>query len=72
MINHHLGGVISQSFSATEQSFPSAQQLLSLRGAYIDAAKNHITVLAASGDSGAADVGYNERDLLHVPRDFLA
>ncbi|MGO9343263.1 MAG: S8 family serine peptidase [Acidimicrobiales bacterium] len=56
VINHHLGGVISQSFSATEQSFASAQQLLSLRGAYIDAAKNHITVLTASGDSGAADV----------------
>jgi subtilase family serine protease len=56
VINHHLGGVISQSFSATEQSFSSAQQLLSLRSAYIDAAKNHITVLAASGDSGAADV----------------
>ena len=30
VINHHLGGVISQSFSATEQSFASAQQLLSL------------------------------------------
>jgi subtilase family serine protease len=56
VIKHHLGGVISQSFSATEQSFASAQQLLSLRTAYIDAAKNHITVLAASGDSGAADV----------------
>jgi subtilase family serine protease len=56
VINHHLGGVISQSFSATEQTFASAQQLLSLRSAYIDAAKNHITVLAASGDSGAADV----------------
>ena len=33
VINHHLGGVISQSFSATEESFPSAQQLLSLRSA---------------------------------------
>lgn len=57
VIDHHLGGVISQSFSATEQSFKSAQQILSLRGAYIDAAKNGITVLAAAGDSGAADQG---------------
>ena len=38
VINHHLGGVISQSFSATEQTFPSAASLLALRGAYVDAA----------------------------------
>ncbi len=57
VIDHHLGDVISQSFSATEQTFPSAQSLLALRGAYTDADKNNITVLAASGDSGAADVG---------------
>ena len=34
MVNHHLGGVISQSFSATEQTFPSAKSLRNLRGAY--------------------------------------
>jgi subtilase family serine protease len=60
VINHHLGGVISQSFSATEQTFPSRQALLALRGAYIDAAHKGVTVLAASGDSGAADVKLNE------------
>jgi subtilase family serine protease len=59
VINHHLGGVISQSFSATEQTFPSKQSLLDLRGAYMDAAANGVTVLAASGDSGAADVKFN-------------
>jgi subtilase family serine protease len=57
VIDHHLGGVISQSFSATEQSFPTAQSLLDLRGAYLDAARKGVTVLAAAGDSGAADVG---------------
>jgi subtilase family serine protease len=57
VIANHLGGVISQSFSATEESFPTAQSLLALRGAYIDAAQNGVTVLAAAGDSGAADVG---------------
>jgi subtilase family serine protease len=62
VINHHLGGVISQSFSATEQTFPSRRSLLSLRGAYIDAARKGVTVLAASGDSGAADVHFNEVD----------
>jgi subtilase family serine protease len=60
VINHHLGGVISQSFSATEQTFPSRASLLKLRGAYLDAARQGVTVLAASGDSGAADVRYNE------------
>jgi subtilase family serine protease len=60
VINHHLGGVISQSFSATEQTFPSKRALLSLRGAYIDAANKGVTVLAASGDSGAADVMFNQ------------
>lgn len=59
VINHHLGGVISQSFSATEQGFRTAQSLLALRGAYIDAARNNVTVLTASGDSGAADVGHD-------------
>jgi subtilase family serine protease len=59
VIDHHLGGVISQSFSATEESFPTAQSLLALRGAYIDAARKGVTVLAAAGDSGAADVGPN-------------
>jgi subtilase family serine protease len=60
VISHHLGGVISQSFSATEQTFPSRQSLLDLRGAYIDAARSGVTVLAASGDSGAADVKFNQ------------
>jgi subtilase family serine protease len=60
VINHHLGGVISQSFSTTEEAFPSRQSLLALRGAYIDAARNGVTVLAASGDSGAADVRHTK------------
>ena len=38
VVNHHLGGVISQSFSATEQTFPTKKSLLNLRGAYQDAA----------------------------------
>ena len=62
VINHHLGGVISQSFSATEQTFVPAQSLLNLRSAYKDAAAKGVTVLAASGDSGAADVHKNEID----------
>jgi subtilase family serine protease len=60
VLNHHLGDVISQSFSATEQTFPSRASLLALRGAYQLAQKDHVTVLTASGDSGAADVKLNE------------
>ena len=56
MLRHHLGDVISQSFSATEQTFPNAAAVQALRGAYQLAARDHVTVLAASGDSGAADV----------------
>jgi subtilase family serine protease len=60
VISHHLGDVISQSFSATEQTFPSRKSLLRLRGAYTEAARSGVTVLAASGDSGAADVKFNQ------------
>ncbi len=60
VIDHNMGGVISQSFSATEQTFPSKASLLALRGAYTDAAAKGVTVLAASGDSGAADVKFDQ------------
>jgi subtilase family serine protease len=60
VVDHHRGGVISQSLSATEQTFPSRHAQLKLRGAYQDAARKGVTVLAASGDSGAADVKFNE------------
>ena len=52
VIKHHLGGVISQSFVATEQAIGSAA-IRSLRGAYLAASAGHVTVLAGSGDSGA-------------------
>jgi subtilase family serine protease len=71
VINHHLAGVISQSFGATEQTFPSKQSLLALRGAYIDAAAKGVTVLAATGDSGAADVMTDEETYyLHPVTDW--
>jgi subtilase family serine protease len=59
VVAHHLGDVISQSFGTTEQDFPSAASLRSFRGAYIAAAKQHITVLAGTGDEGAANVKKN-------------
>jgi hypothetical protein len=55
VINRHLGDVISQSFGATEQTFPSKFSILSLRSAYFNALVHRVTVLSASGDGGATD-----------------
>jgi subtilase family serine protease len=59
VLKHHLGQVISQSFAATEQTFPSKASVLRLRSAYVLAARDHVTVLAASGDQGATGDTYN-------------
>jgi len=53
VIDHHLGDVISQSFGATEETFPSPQSIYGLRGAFENAAAHDITVLGAAGDAGA-------------------
>ena len=63
VLRHHLGDVISQSFEATEQTFAGLAQINAdhLRAAYEMAAgeKDGPTVLAAAGDTGAADVELN-------------
>jgi subtilase family serine protease len=63
VLAHHLGDVISQSFEATEQTFAGLAQINAdhLRSAYERAAgeKDGPTVLAAAGDTGAADVKLN-------------
>jgi len=63
VLRHHLGQVISQSFAATEQTFPSRAALLRLRGAYQLAASEHVPVLAASGDEGATGFKFEMTDL---------
>ena len=60
LINAGVGDVISQSFGATENTFPGFSQgnyssLLNLRYAFKDALAHHVTVLGASGDAGATD-----------------
>ena len=57
LINKGVGDVISQSFGATENTFPGFDQgnyssLLNLRYAFKDAAAHGVTVLGASGDNG--------------------
>ena len=55
VIDHNLADVITQSFGAPERSFPSAQSLLNLRSAYVNAEAHNVTVLAAAGDAGPTD-----------------
>jgi subtilase family serine protease len=62
-IDHGLADVISQSFGATEETFPNAQALLNIRGSFMNAARHHVTVLGASGDAGATDFQLNLSDL---------
>ena len=45
--------VISQSFAATEETFPSVASLMALRGVYELAERRGVSVVSASGDGGA-------------------
>ncbi|MFF9182625.1 S53 family peptidase [Streptomyces misionensis] len=60
LIDHGVGDVITQSFGATENTFPGFgkgdfSSIRNLRYAFEDAARKHVTVLASSGDGGATD-----------------
>lgn len=55
VIDHGLADVISQSFGANEHTFASIQSVEQLRSAFEDAARRSVTVVAASGDTGASD-----------------
>jgi subtilase family serine protease len=52
VVDHDLGDVISQSFGATEPTFPDRDALLGLRTAFTNARDHGVTVLASSGDTG--------------------
>jgi subtilase family serine protease len=54
-LSHYKIGVISQSFAATEGTFPSYSQLSPLRAAFIDAQSHGATVLAGTGDAGTTN-----------------
>jgi subtilase family serine protease len=60
LINRGIGDVITQSFGATENTFPgfssgNFSSLLNLRYAFKDAFVHGVTVLASSGDDGPTD-----------------
>ena len=58
-LDRHLGQIISQSWGATEETLlaPDGQAVRqSFESLYQEAARDHVTVLASSGDSGVANV----------------
>ena len=61
-IDHHLADVITQSFGATEATFPSVRSILNLRSAYFNALAHRVTVLGSSGDAGPTDATDNLSD----------
>ncbi|MFI5915672.1 S8 family serine peptidase [Dactylosporangium sp. NPDC051541] len=72
LIDKGVGDVISQSFGATENTFPGFDKgdfrsIQNLRYAFTDAALHGVTVLAASGDAGATDYQANGEDLYTFP-----
>lgn len=66
-INNLNPAVISQSFGATEQTFPNDQALLNLRSSFVNAKQNHVTVLGGSGDLGATNFQLNLSDIYTFP-----
>lgn len=62
VIDHDLGDVISQSFAATEETFPNNDAIYDLRSAYENAARQNVTVLAGAGDWGASGYELNSID----------
>ena len=72
LINRGVGDVISQSFGATENTFPGfdgpdTPSLLNLRYAFKDALRHHVTVLAASGDDGVTNAESDASTLYPYP-----
>ncbi|MFI9252812.1 S8 family serine peptidase [Streptomyces sp. NPDC053069] len=61
LIDQGVGDVITQSFGATENTFPGFgkgdfSSIKKLRYAFEDARRKNVTVLASSGDGGATDM----------------
>jgi subtilase family serine protease len=63
VIDHGIGDVISQSFGATEETFPNKQAIFNLRSAFENALFHGVTVLGSSGDTGSTDYKLNLVDL---------
>jgi subtilase family serine protease len=63
-LEHKLGKIISQSWGATENTLfdPAGQKVIDdFEDFYEQAVKEHVTVLASSGDSGSSNVDVNKK-----------
>ena len=67
VINHHMADVITQSFGASEGTFPSNASIYALRSAYLNAAAHGVTVLASSGDDGVTNATLDGSGLYDTP-----
>jgi subtilase family serine protease len=67
LIDHGVGDVISQSFGATENTFPSNASIFGLRYAFEAALAHRVTVLASSGDDGATNAMLDGSTLYTMP-----
>lgn len=63
VIDHGLADVISQSFAATEETFPNRTSILGLRSALRNARAHGVTVVSATGDLGATSYTANMRHI---------
>ncbi len=55
VITHHLGQIVTMSFGATEQTFPSVAKLTALRSAFLAGTSANVTFVSGSGDLGASN-----------------
>jgi subtilase family serine protease len=59
LVNRHVGDVISMSFGATEETFPSPASIRALRFAFKNAKRHGVTLVSSSGDTGPTDYKTN-------------
>ncbi len=65
LVNRGVGDVISMSFGATEETFPSPAAIKALRYAFINANRHHVTLMSSSGDIGPANYDQDGNVLRH-------
>jgi len=65
-VSHHLGNVISQSFGLPEQ-YLGASAVKAWDSIYRQAAAEHITVLASTGDQGATGINFSNNTYYDNP-----
>ena len=67
VINRGMADVISQSFGATEETFPNTASIRALRSAEWNAKDHDVTMVTGTGDAGATNWKRNLQDLYRHP-----